>query len=167
MLSDKKNWYVMKTYPRKENVVFNDLSIKGYTAYLPKITINYFRNGKTISSKRPLISNYVFVNSSPKDLSQLNFVIGSRSLLCNNNKPVTVTEIEINQLKKLCAYYPLPQLIGNYCRGQKLRIKGGLLNGIEGEVISLGKRSKVVISCGLPGYSFEVDIDSNKIEILD
>jgi len=166
MTSNEKRWYVVKTYPRKENVVYSNLLRKGFNVFLPIITTTFIRSGKVVSCKRPLISNYVFVNANQSQLSQLNFVVGTQSLLSNNDKPVIVTEKEVEQMERLCVYSPSPQVVGTYRKGQKLRITGGVLNGIEGEVISMGKRSKIVIGCGLPGYNFEIDIDNKMIEVL-
>lgn len=166
MISKKEEWYVVHTLPGKEQVVYDDLVRRGFLAYLPLVSKEYNRNGKVILRKCPLITNYVFVNIMESRLSQLNFIVGSKQLLCFDGNPVTVTETEISWLKKLCLHNPLPLVTGNYKKGQKLRITGGVLSGIEGEIIKLGSQSKIVICCGLPGYSFELDIENKMFEIL-
>ena len=167
MTTNNENWYVIHTLSRKENVVYENLTKKYFNAYLPIVSKDFLRSGKVISSKRPLISNYVFVSTTKEKLPQLNFIVGSNRLLSNDGKPVTVTEKEMGWMKQLCCYDPIPQVVGRYQKGQKVKITSGILSGIEGEIVKFSKKTQIVICCGLPGYNFIVDIERESLEEVE
>jgi preprotein translocase subunit YajC len=66
----------------------------------------------------------------------------------------------------LCRINPVPEIISSLVRGQRIRITGGLLEGVEGEITNIKGKTGVVIHCGIPGYSFIIDAEKENVEIL-
>jgi transcription antitermination factor NusG len=87
-------------------------------------------------------------------------------MLLHCGKPVSVSDADIERMELLCSYIPVPELVSELVRGQKIRITGGILQGIEGEITEFKGKTGVVLHCGLPGYSFIIDVEKEKIEML-
>jgi transcription antitermination factor NusG len=166
MLCGKGRWYVLRSYPRREQEIYSYLEDQHYQAFLPLIETSFYRCLRLIKQHRPLISGYIFVKDNGVLSEKLRFIPGSCGLLTHCGKPVFVYDDDIERMSLLCKINPLPQLISSLVRGQSIRITGGLLEGIEGEITEIKGKTGVVIHCGIPGYSFIVDIEKEKIEIL-
>lgn len=158
-------WFVLRTHPRKEKSVFDFLILNGCEAKLPIADKSFYRGKSFIKKSGPLITGYVFVRDTGKGCEKFRFIPGSCGLLCFCNKEVTVCDTDIEKLEKLCVFVPTPQFISSLVCGQKIRITGGVLKGIEGEIVDFKGKTEIIIHCGIPGYSFIVDVEREKIEI--
>lgn len=162
----KGRWYVLRSYPRREQQIFSYLEEYRYQAFLPIIQTSFYRSQRLIKQHRPLISGYVFVKDVEVSSEKLRFIPGSSGILLHCGKPVFVDDDDIERMSLLCKISPVPELVTSLIRGQRIRICGGILEGIEGEITEIKKKTGVVIHCGIPGYSFIVDLENEKIEIL-
>lgn len=162
----KGRWYVLRSYPRRESEIFSYLEENHYQAFLPIIQTSFYRSHRLIKQQRPLISGYVFVQDSGVCTEKIRFIPGSCGLLTHCGKPSFVSDDDIERMSLLCRISPVPELASSLVRGQKIKICGGILKGIEGEIVKTKGKSGVVIHCGIPGFSFIVDIVNEKIEIL-
>ncbi len=162
----ENRWYVLRSYPRREQEIYNHLSDHHYEAFLPLVITSFYRCDRLIKQKRPLISGYVFVKDTGVSTEKLRFIPGSCGMLLHCGKPVNVSDADIERMELLCSYIPVPELVSELVRGQKIRITGGILQGIEGEITEFKGKTGVVLHCGLPGYSFIIDVEKEKIEML-
>jgi transcription antitermination factor NusG len=162
----KGHWYVLRSYPRRESEIFLYLEEHHYQVFLPIVETSFYRLHRLIKQQRPLISGYVFVKDNGISSEKLRFIPGSCGLLQHCEKPVFVCDDDIDRMSLLCKLSPVPELISSLERGQRIRICGGILEGIEGEIIKIKGKTGVVLHCGIPGYSFFIDAEKEKVEIL-
>ena len=58
----QKNWYLVYTKPRKEEVAADNLIRQGYEVFLPKLRETKQRNRRLKEKLVPLFSRYLFIN---------------------------------------------------------------------------------------------------------
>jgi transcription antitermination factor NusG len=162
----ENRWYVLRSYPRREQEIFNHLSDHHYEAFLPLVITSFYRSDRLLKQQRPLISGYVFVKDTGVSLEKLRFIPGSCGLLSHCKTPVWVKDADIERLQLLCRYIPVPELVSELVCGRRIKITGGILQGIEGEITEFKGKTGVILRCGLPGYSFIIDLEKEKIEML-
>jgi transcription antitermination factor NusG len=161
----RASWYAVRTRPRHEKKVASELEEKGIKSYLP--LVNHVRRW---SDRRkliqiPLFSCYAFVYSA-LDL-QLRLAIygvpGALGFVGPNNQGVAIPDAQIENIQNLMAHnfsltpYPLLKV------GQRVRVRGGALDGVEGILITQGDR-RLVISVDSVHASFSVNLDGYDVE---
>ena len=92
------SWLVIKTKPRAEKKLYEQLTKSGYEAYLPTYEALRQWSDRKKKVQQPLISGVVFVKNNVSDIYSLYdypLIIG---VLKEFNKPALVSQQEINNL---------------------------------------------------------------------
>jgi transcription antitermination factor NusG len=158
-------WYAVRTRPRHEKKVASELVEKGIKSYLPLVTQVRRWSDRRKVIQIPLFSCYAFVYSV-LDL-QLRVTIygvpGALGFVGPNNQGVAIPDAQIETIQNLMASnlpltpYPLLKV------GQRVRVRGGALDGVEGILITQGDR-RLVISVDSVHASFSVNLDGYDVE---
>lgn len=162
---EQARWYAVRTRPRHEKKVAAELQEKGITIYLPLLTQIRRWSDRRMVIQVPLFSCYAFVHAV-LDLHLRLALYGSSGALGfvgPNNQGVPIPEAQIENIRTLMANnvplspYPLLK------EGQRVRIRGGALNGVEGILAAKGEKRLVIsvenlhscFSISLEGYDVE------------
>ncbi len=173
------HWYVMRTLGRFcEAGIKQKLESCGIRYYQVMKTVVKTVKGKKCFASEPVIPNLLFVFGEKEQIlphttigSNFQFVYNRCSgkqadcLVVPTKAMDDFIRITRNEETKSQVFIPEEVLLS---KGQKIRIIGGALNGVEGNFVKMkGSRSKklVVVIEGLFGVSAEVEPDM--IEILD
>jgi transcription antitermination factor NusG len=136
------------------------LTNMGVTTFLPLVTEMHRWSDRRKSVDVPLFPGYVFVqipNSAEAQLQVLK-ISGVVQFVGNGQGPVPIPDKEIAavhavlQEKVASSPYPFLQV------GQRVRIRGGSLDGIEGILIERDSASKLVMSIQLIQRSLAVSV---------
>lgn len=159
------SWYAVRTRPRHEKRVASELEEKGIRIYLPLVTQVRRWSDRRKVIEVPLFSCYAFVHSI-LDL-QLRLAIygisGALGFVGPNNQGVAIPDAQIETIQNLMASnvpltpYPLLKV------GQRVRVRGGALDGVEGILITQGVR-RLVVSVDSVHASFSINLDGYDIE---
>lgn len=158
-------WYAVWTRPRHEKKVAADLQEKGVVTYLPLLTQVHRWSDRRKMIEVPLFPCYAFVHSV-FDLRLRLALYGAKGALGfvgANNQGVPIPDVQIESIRILMAAnvplmpYPLLKI------GERVRVRGGALDGVEGILATKGDRRLVVsvesvhvsFSIGLEGYDIE------------
>jgi len=159
------SWYAVRTRPRHEKKVVAELQEKGITIYLP-----LFSQVRRWSDRRkiievPLFSCYAFVHSVLN--LHLRVVLygisGALGFVGPNNEAVPIPDAQIETIRTLMASnvpltpYPLLKV------GQRVRVRGGALDGVEGILATKGDR-RLVISVESIHAAFSINLEGYDIE---
>ncbi|MPM75413.1 Transcription antitermination protein RfaH [bioreactor metagenome] len=166
MGSDNLNWYIIRTKPRKENIVRSAVELRGLPALTPKVHTFRIVNGKKQRVEAFLLSTYVFVQCDNTSTNDLEFIPGSIGLLKHNNIPIYLRSSDIERLHNLCKLNVPPEVCSDFEVGQNVVICNGPLIGVEGEIINSSKQYLYVRS-GIQCLTFKVDIRVNEIIVKD
>lgn len=174
-----KHWYVMRTLGRfceagvKQKL--EECNIRYYQAMRPVVKIV---RGKSNVVEEPVIPNLLFVYGEKDEIIPLTAMGSNFQFVYNrcSGKPsdclIVPTKamndfIRVTQSEGMNTHIFMPEEVA-LTKGQKIRIIGGALNGVEGDFVKMkGSRCKklVVVIDGLFGVSAEVEPDM--IEILN
>jgi len=159
-------WFVIQTRYRFEIKVAEHLRNKGVETFLPLLneTHRWSDRRKTVSV--PLFSGYVFVRMQASGVSRTSVlrtqgVIGFVSVQ-GNVSPVPAAQMEdlrrlLNQ-KVPCALHAFLKV------GQRVRIRGGCLNGLQG-ILARSTQKTLVISIDCIQRSLAVSIEGYELEL--
>ena len=160
------HWYAVWSRSRHEKMVASALSNAGITNFLPLVTETHRWSDRRKSVDVPLFPGYVFVqipNSAEAQL-QVRKMSGVVQFVGNQQGAVPIQDKEINDVRAVleqrvsCSPYPFLQL------GQRVRIRGGAFDGIEGVLIGRDSASKLVISIELIQRSLAVSVYNLDVE---
>ncbi len=154
------NWYVLRiTYSR-------ELALKAYLDseqienFIPMRYEYAVRNERKIRKLVPAIHNLVFVRSTRKQLEEIKEVKGAvlpiRHIIDSETRqPITIPDVQMRNFIAVAGNYDqqviyLDPTIINLKRGQRVRITGGIFEGVEGEFVRIkGNRCVVVAIQGV------------------
>lgn len=164
--ANELHWYAVWSRSRHEKMVASALTNVGVTAFLPLVTEMHHWSDRCKSVDVPLFPGYVFVqipNSGEAQL-QVRKTTGVVQFVGNQRGAVPIQDKEINDVRAVleqrvsCSPYPFLQL------GQRVRICGGALDGIEGVLVGRDSASKLVISIELIQRSLAVSVYNLDVE---
>lgn len=156
-------WFALRVRPNREKVVASGLVSKGLEQLLPLCTIRRRWSDRYRDLQVPLFPGYVFCRFPYEKRVPVLRTPGVVSILSFGGVLVPVTETEIDSLRTLIAS-GLPLAPWPYLRvGQKVSIGCGSLRGVEGIVVGLKNRWRVVVNVTLLQRSVAVEIDRDII----
>ena len=123
-------WYVMQSKPQKEGFLRSQLTSNQIEVYLPAIKTSD-QKGRTIS--RSFFPGYMFIQVDlvTRGISDLNWIPGSKGLVCFGGQPASVPDHFIQQLRnklEVMNNKPRSKFV-NYHQGDLVTITNGPLEG--------------------------------------
>jgi transcription antitermination factor NusG len=117
----------------------------------------------------PLFSGYLFVRINPTKDSRLQVLKtpGIAGLVGNHTGPLPIPDRQIENIRTVltqrieCAVLPLLQ------EGARVRVVRGPLAGVEGKLVRVNSRSRLLISIDLIHKTLAVNISRNDVEPLN
>ncbi|MCR8560202.1 UpxY family transcription antiterminator [Mucilaginibacter sp. BJC16-A38] len=167
VLADKEKyqWYPVCTLPRNEKKAHRTLTEKGIESYLP-----LQRQLKQWSDRKkwveePLIKSYLFVYIRPHEQTEVLMTRGISRFIYFSGKIAAMPDVQMQGLKLLLASpYELEVTAEDLQPGEKIRVKGGVLKGLTGEIISYRSQKQLVLRLENMGCSIIVNIGASMIE---
>ena len=161
-------WYAVQTRSRCEKVVANQLQMRGFTAFLPLVTEVHRWSDRRKLVETPLFSGYVFVRLVPTSEARVR-VLGSDGVVRLVGQHAEGTPIPDEQIESVRILHAqrVPWASHPFLKaGQRVRIRGGALEGVEGFVVSRDGDNALVVSVDAIQRSLAVRIQGYDIEIL-
>ncbi|QNI33474.1 UpxY family transcription antiterminator [Alloacidobacterium dinghuense] len=164
--NDVENWYGVQTRARHEKVVASRLCEKGVTTFFPTVTEVHRWSDRKKLVELPLFSCYLFVKLAPcnEDRQKVLRIDSVLSLVGpdRTGTPIPSEQIEAVRIlvKKKLSYTCHPYLK----IGQRVRVRSGALDGMEGILQSRKGDSKLIISVDAMQRSLAIQIDGYDIE---
>jgi transcriptional antiterminator NusG len=160
------HWYAVWSRSRHEKMVASALTNVGITTFLPLVTEVHRWSDRRKSVDVPLFPGYIFVQipNSIEAQWRVRKTSGVVQFVGNQQGAVPIQDSEINDVRAVleqrvsCSPYPFLQL------GQRVRIRGGALDGIEGVLIGRDSACKLVISIELIQRSLAVSVYNLDVE---
>ena len=158
-------WYAVHTRSRHEKRVAVELQEKGITTYLPLLTEVRRWSDRRKVIQVPLFSCYAFVYAVllPQVHATVTRIGGVLGFVGQQNQGIPIPDKQIEDIQALLARnialtpYPFLKV------GQRVRVRGGALDGIEGILITQGSR-RLVISVESVHHSLSISIEGCDVE---
>jgi transcription antitermination factor NusG len=160
-------WYAVQTRPRHEKRVCADLANdERFTSFLPLVSSRRQWSDRRVVVEMPLFAGYVFVRI-PQDSNARITVLrtyGVTSFVGSRGIGVPIPDVQIESLRTVFAqgisFSPYPFI----SIGQRVRIRDGSLEGIEGIVSAINGDKSLVISVDLIQRSLAIRITGYTVE---
>jgi transcription termination/antitermination protein NusG len=161
-------WYAVQTHSRHERVVAAQLREQGVSTFLPLMTRMQRWSDRRKLVEFPLFSGYIFVHAavSPQIRRIVLFSRGVAGFVAMQGEPLPIPDEQIDNIRELlaknirCAAHPFLKV------GQRVRIRGGSLEGLEGILVAHNGDRRLVVSVGAIERSFSIHLDGYDVEVL-
>jgi transcription antitermination factor NusG len=165
---EELHWYAIYTRARHEKFVAASLRQKGVTTFLPLLSRVHRWSDRRKTVQVPLFPGYVFVRIAATPTAYLKVLqtIGVVSFIGNGRRGEPIPDKQIEDIQMLFAH-KVPCAIFPFLRvGQRVRVRGGCLDGIEGQLVTLKGNRSLVISVESISHSIAIRLDGYDVEIL-
>lgn len=160
------HWLAVHTYPRHEKRVASMLTLKAIDNYLPIVTRLHVWSDRRKKIDLPLFPNYVFVRIHPSAESRVGVlqVPGVVQFIGCGKQIVPIPPEQIENIRILLANkialdpYPFLKL------GQRVRILGGALDGVEGVLVRRNGTRRLIISVDSLERSLSMCVEGLDVE---
>ncbi len=143
----KQNWYAVYTKPRWEKKVNQLLEKKGLDSYCPLTKVRRKWSDRYKVIEEPLFKSYVFVYITEEEKARVRLTDGVVNFVYWLGEPAIINKVEIEIIRKFLKEFEYVQATPvAITKGQKVKIKTGLMMDTEGVVIKvINKRAYVVL----------------------
>ena len=152
-------WYALHVRSRAEKYVSAQLETKRYEVFLPLYWSKRRWADRWKKVSFPLFPGYVFCRFDPAERSAVSATSGLIEVVRVGNELAQVETSDIEAIRRVAAsplgVEPYPGLV----RGQRVRMRGGPLRGIEGTLLQIRNSLRLVVSVELLRRSVLAEIE--------
>lgn len=160
------NWYAVHTRSRHEKKVADEIHSKGIRSFLPLISRKHRWSDRQKEVQLPLFPGYVFVHTTfdPETRISVLRTTGVAGFVGDQGRGTPIPEKQIEDVRLIVdqkiAFEAYPFLEIN----QRVRIRGGSLDGVEGVLAAKNADASLVVSIDLIKRSILVRVTGYELE---
>lgn len=165
---EELKWYVMYTTSRSEKKVADRLRERGWEVYLPMIEELRQWSDRKKKVQKALFNGYVFVRTRRNQLWECLQVPGAVKFVHFSGQHATVREEEIEIIQRIINTGVAVETDGSVIEpGEKVKVLGGPLQDMTGEVIEKGNKDYFLIR--VPGIyqNMLISIPRKFLQVVD
>ena len=162
----ERRWYAVFTIPQNEKSAVRHLGLRQIEAFLPTYdSVRVWKNRQKVKITLPLFPSYLFVRIGRNERSRVLQSPGVLHIVGNSHEPIPLSDDEIDFLRSdFCRQKiePYKDLVV----GQKVRVRAGLMRGVEGVLIRKNNSLRFVMTLGLINQHAAVEVCAKDLEPL-
>ena len=161
-------WYAIQTRCRFEKKAATQLENKGIEVFLPLVKQVHRWSDRRQVVQVPLFPGYGFVRLSDSPAYRLIVLqtVGVTGFVTSNGIPVPVPEQQLEDVRLLLANEIAWKAYPFLKAGQRVRIRGGCLDGLTGILMSENKNHSLVVSVEAIQRSLVLHIEGYDVEAV-
>ena len=163
-LDTMARWFALYTTPRHEKHVSEMLAQRQIETFLPLYrTTRRWKKSRPVVLELPLFPTYVFVRIAREARGGVLGIPGVLSIVGSGREPWPVPDPDIDAIRsglQMRKIEPHPYLTA----GERVRIKAGVMAGVEGILVRKKNDFRVVLSLDAIMRSVAVEVDADDIE---
>lgn len=160
-------WHALYTRHQHESAVAQALFLKGFEIFLPQFKSRRRWKDRHKELMLPLFPNYVFIRGGLDRMLQIVTTPGVYSLVSWAGRPAVISGEEIEAVRRLVeSHLPIEPCPFLKC-GDRVRVKSGPLEGIEGILVRKAGGFRLVLSVEMLARSASVEVDVTMVERLN
>ena len=168
LVPEESSWYAIHTRPRNEKWIAQQLQEKRVFTFLPLLQQIHQWSDRRSMVEVPMFSCYVFVRIPQTTAERLKVLRtpGVLAFVGSERQGTTIPDEQIESLQTAirekipCAAHPFISV------GQRVRIRGGSLDGTQGILVRQGSEQSVVVSVELLQRSVAIRVEGYDIELV-
>jgi len=163
-----KSWFVLRTKPRNEKKVYQQVISKDVEVFLPLIPTIRIWSDRKKKILVPLFPSYIFIYGDESErLKAIRGTIGAMGYLIYRKRPAVVTEREIENIK---ISLQEPERIkvdkGIIKEGSYVEITNGPFRGLTGIVIEIRGSYRLVVNIVELNASLNIELTYSEVKFL-
>ena len=165
--SQKSEWYAVWTQSHFEQSVTQQLSAKGFTAFLPEMSVWSKRGGEQRLIRVPMFPGYLFVRDEMDKRSYVEILKARgvvRILEDGWTRLTPVPDAEIDAIQQVVSA-EVPVFVHEHLtQGDRVEVTEGPLSGLHGIYLQdKPNRGRLVLNVDLLGRSVAVEVDCTAV----
>ncbi len=164
----EENWYAVHTHARHEKVVAQRLQDQGIHTFLPTVSEVRRWSDRKKTVEFPLFSCYVFARfaADNRQRAVVTRTDGVCQILGVRGEGTPIPEQQIESVRTLVTH-GMPWSAHPFLKiGQRVRIKSGALDGVEGILVARNGEDTLVVSVDVIQRSVAVKIAGYEVEAV-
>ena|SRR5437868_2588954 len=159
-------WYAVQTRAKHEKKVAAELCRTGINTFLPVLTEVRKWSDRRMNVEVPLFSCYLFVNldSSAEARISVLRIAGVLRFVGGHRDEAAIPDHDIDSIHLLLAKKVPFAPHGFLEIGQRVRVRGGALEGMEGILTCCNGKNRLVISVNTIHRSLSISIEGYEVE---
>jgi len=159
-----RNWYAVYTVPRNEKSAVKHLDLRGIESFLPVYeTVKLWKNRQRVKVVMPLFPTYLFVHINRQERTRVLDSPGVLQIVGSGNEPVQVLNSEVEFLRSgFCRQRMEPYR--DLVVGERVRIRSGLMQGVEGTLVRRGGGMRFVMTVQLINQNAAIQVGAEELE---
>lgn len=163
-----KKWYAVHTRARHEKAVAAQLQGRGMETYLPLVEEIHRWSDRRKRVQVPLFPGYAFIHAcqSSETVAAVAAVESVVRIVGAHPSGTPIPDEQIQTVHRLvsqnipCVNHPFLEV------GQRVRVRGGPLDGVEGTLVALKGARSLVVSIELIQRSLAVRVEGYDVEVV-
>lgn len=163
---DRERWFAIHTYARHEKRVASELLQKGFEVYLPLIARRHQWSDRQKLVELPLFPCYAFARMKASGETRVKILQtgGVISLVGASGLGEPIPDCEIENVRILLTNKVQLDPYHFLKVGQRVRVRGGSLDGLEGILIRRNGNRRLVISVERLERSMSISVEGLEVE---
>lgn len=163
----KAPWVALRVRPRWEHITSLNLRGKGIEIFLPVYSSHRQWTDRLKAVKVPLFPGYLFCRLDLSNRAvQVVTTPGVIGFVSFGGGPEPIDESELNAVRIMLAAGRDIQTCQAFQPGCKVRVKQGALTGVEGVLVEIRKKNRLVVAVTVLNRGVSVEIDRECVESL-
>jgi transcription antitermination factor NusG len=163
---DQRRWYAVFTVPRSEKSVVKHLNLREIECFLPTYeATRLWKNRQRAKVVLPLFPTYLFVCIDRRQRTKVLESPGVLHIVGNSREPLPLPKSEIELLRSECCRHRI-EPYGELAVGQRVRVRSGLMQGVEGVLIRKHNSLRFVLTVSLINQKAAIEVDGEDLEVL-
>lgn len=162
-----REWHAVFTYPQHEKSVARQLDLREIESFLPTYeTVRIWKNRQRMKILLPLFPTYLFVHIVPAQRSKVLQAPGVLYIVGSSRESIALPDAEIEFLRAgSCRkrIEPFRELV----IGTKVRIKCGVMQGVEGTLVRKGESMRFVLTLQMLNQHASVQVNAEDLELVE
>lgn len=161
--SDRR-WYAVFTVPQNEKSAIRHLELRDVESFLPTYeTVRVWKNRQRVKTVLPLFPTYLFVRIDRDERVKVLQTPGVLHIVGNGRNVIPLEDAEVEFLRSGFdgrKAEPFSELVV----GEKVRIKTGMMQGVEGTLVRKQSSLRFVLTLTLINQHAAVEVDADTLE---
>jgi transcription antitermination factor NusG len=164
--SETRAWFAVQTWPRYEKKAASELQNRGVHVFLPLLESKHQWSDRQRLIQSPLFPSYIFVRI-PETKEMRVAVLranGVTGFVGVRGSGIPIPESEIESVRTVLAQGAFVQAHPFLHVGNRVRVRGGSLDGVEGVLVAKNDDLSLIVSVQIIQRSLSIRIDGYQVE---
>ena len=159
-----RNWHAVYTVPQHEKSVVKHLDLREIESFLPVYeTFRVWKNRQRMKLILPLFPTYLFVHINFRERAKVLQSPGVLQIVGNKLECAYIPDSEVEFLRSgFCGQRIEPYR--DLVIGEKVRIKGGVMQGLQGTLVRKSNSMRFVLTVELINQHAAIQVDAEDLE---